>query len=186
MGRTSAAATVSPALDLPARRRRSQAPHISPPNCRTLLARIVATVPASDRLLRSADEGADDYIVMSADGRFSMRVRIAIDPTQLGEQSLGDGKLVVNWSRATMSHGDARVSLSRTELRLLSGLLDGNGKIVPRSSLIARAWPKDKMLAADRENALSVYVWFLRKRLAAIGLGSGLQTVRGVGYRMVL
>jgi DNA-binding response OmpR family regulator len=123
---------------------------------------------------------------MSADGRFSLHVRMAIDPAQLAEESLGDGRLVVNWSRATMSNGDARVSLSRTELRLLGGLLDGNGTTVSRARLIAHGWPKDKMRPADRENALSVYIWSLRRRLSVIGLGSGLQTVRGVGYRIVL
>ena len=43
-----------------------------------------------------------------------------------------------------------------------------------------------RSLPSERENALAVYVCTLRKRLAAIGLGQALQTVRGVGYRLVL
>ena len=52
--------------------------------------------------------------------------------------------------------------------------------------LDARAWPKRKLPAAERENALGVYIHSLRKRLAAIGLRNALQTVRRVGYRLEL
>jgi len=57
---------------------------------------------------------------------------------------------------------------------------------VPRATLISRAWPKRKPVAAERENALGVYIHSLRKRLAAIGLANALQTVRTVGYRLDL
>jgi DNA-binding response OmpR family regulator len=78
------------------------------------------------------------------------------------------------------------VSLSRTELRLLSGLLESNGEPVAGATLIERAWPGDGAPGGDPKNLLAVYVWSLRKRLSAIGLGSALKTVRGTGYRMAL
>jgi DNA-binding response OmpR family regulator len=46
-------------------------------------------------------------------------------------------------------------------------------------------WPGSAMAAPDRLNALTVYVCSLRKRLLAIGAGSALVTVRGVGYRLL-
>jgi DNA-binding response OmpR family regulator len=72
--------------------------------------------------------------------------------------------------------------LSRTELRLLAALLEGEGQVMSRADLIRRVWPGDELELADRENALGVYVCSLRKRLSMIGVGSALVTVRYVGY----
>ena len=52
--------------------------------------------------------------------------------------------------------------------------------------MIARTWPRDPLVTPERENALGVYVYTLRKRLAAIGFGDALRTVRGIGYRIVV
>jgi two-component system phosphate regulon response regulator PhoB len=148
--------------------------------------RLVTTLAAADRLLRSVGEGVEDYVLSSSDGRVSVRVRVSVDGVDDLVQRLRKGRLSVDWSRATVANGSNRVSLSRTELRLLGALLEHPGKAVSRPVLIARTWPRDPVVTPERENALGVYVYTLRKRLAAIGFGDALRTVRGIGYRIVV
>ena len=79
-----------------------------------------------------------------------------------------------------------RVRLSRTELRLLEALLRGDGATVTRLQLIERVSAGSSLRRSERENALTVYVCMLRKRLSAIGLRNALHTVRRPGYRLNL
>jgi DNA-binding response OmpR family regulator len=144
------------------------------------------SAPATARLVQVIATGVDEFIITSADGRISVRARVSIESVDFAEQCLPGTNVVVDWTRATISNEGSCVRLSRTELRLLSGLLDNNGQAVRRGTLIERAWPRRKLLGVESENALAVYICALRKRLAAIGLANALQTVRGVGYRIAL
>jgi DNA-binding response OmpR family regulator len=148
--------------------------------------RIALSPRSAERLVRAVAGGVDRYILVTADGSLSLRVRLSMEQHQPDEQRLANGKLVVDWPRATIASGRNCVTISRTELRLLGGLLEGSGQPVSRAQLISRAWPSDGILPDERDNALAVYVCTLRKRLAAIGLGHALQTVRRVGYRLVI
>lgn len=118
----------------------------------------------------------------------SARVELTIVSTAAAETEcrLGSTRVLIDWSRSTVSNGTRCVSLSRTELRLFAALLGGEGRAMSRASLIGRVWPDDVLPDADRENALAVYMCSLRKRLTSVGAGDALQTVRGVGYRAVL
>jgi DNA-binding response OmpR family regulator len=186
MPRNSPAKIVALKRDLTTADWSSRRLHHAASETRSVTAKIVLSPRAAERLVRAVASGADRYILVTADGGLSLHVRLAIDPNQPDEQRVGNGKLVVDWPLATIASGRNRVSISRTELRLLGGLLEGNGRPVPRAQLVARAWPLDSVSPTERDNALAVYVCTLRKHLAAIGLGHTLQTVRGVGYRFVI
>ena len=95
--------------------------------------------------------------------------------------SIDSGTLAVDWRESAIEYRGARVSLLRVELQLLGALLEANGGVVSRASLIQAAWPRAD--TQSRENSLAVYVCGLRKRLAAIGLPGALETVRREGYR---
>jgi DNA-binding response OmpR family regulator len=151
----------------------------------TLVVRMTSSVRGAERFLRSFDDGDGSYIVSSVNGQVSVRVRLEI--TGVGpapyESGLPNHSLYVDWARATVQVGDNRVSLSRTELRLFGALVGAAGAPVTRLTLIEQTWPSDSLPPADRANALAVYICSLRKHLTAIGLGTVLETVRGVGYR---
>jgi len=138
---------------------------------------------ASERLLQLVDDGVCDYLLIPLHGGVSVRLNLSIDMVQSIEQPVAGGKVVIDWVRSAVSNGDNRIAMSRTELRLLNALLERPNVAVPRADLIAKLWPVESCTLSDSENTLGVYVWSLRKRLAAIGLGTALQTVRGVGYR---
>jgi DNA-binding response OmpR family regulator len=154
----------------------------------TLEARIDVSAAGSARILKALHAGCGTFVLSAVDGQMSARVRLTIVGARAAETEcrLGAASATIDWSRSTVANGSHRVALSRTELRLLAALLEGDGQPVPRSTLIGRVWPSDDRTDVDRENTLGVYIWSLRKRLASIGAGNALQTVRGVGYRVAL
>lgn len=141
-----------------------------------------------ERLLAMIATGQRHFVLASADGVVSQRVVIVADhraPRNETEPLLGDAR--IDWERGTIERGNRRVSLSITERRLLTCLIDDTGsdrsQPVSRDRLIAAIWPSQA--EQDSRNSLAVYVCYLRQKLAAVGLGDTLQTVRGVGYRLV-
>lgn len=155
-------------------------------DARSIPVRLTLSTRAAERLARSVASGHQRYVLVLADGSLSLGVHLSIDAAHLEDQRTANGKFGIDWARATVSNGRSCTTLSRTELRLLGGLLDGNGAPVSRADLIARAWPRDRMPVAERNNALAVYVCTLRKRLKGIGVTNALETVRGVGYRLAI
>jgi len=65
-------------------------------------------------------------------------------------------------------------------LRLLEVFARNQGQILSKSQLLDRLFSQD---AEVSENAIEVYIGRLRKRLSETGVQ--IETVRGVGYRMV-
>ena len=138
---------------------------------------------ASQRLLSALDDGASEFRLGTADGSLMIRLRLAISPAHASEEHVKDN-VFVDWSRSTVCNGANRARLSRTELRLLEALLRANGATIPRLELIEQVWVGSALRRSERENALTVYICTLRKRLRGIGLSSALQTVRRTGYRL--
>ena len=149
-------------------------------------ARILATEAASGRILRALNGGNGQFILSSVDGSMSARIHLSVSDAVTSEHAVGNARLTVNRERGTVAHGDRRVILSRTELRLLGALLAAKGSALSRHDLIASVWPSDELEPSERENALAVYVCSLRKRLTSIGAGDALVTVRRIGYRAAM
>ncbi len=167
------------------RQRARRSPGQSADATQSISVHIVTSVAGGERLLGAVASGVENFSVVSDDGKVAVRVHLTIDSMQVAEERLGDTEVIVDWSRGTISNGESRVRLARMELRLLAALVERNGSPISRSQLAGRLWPAANG-TPDKENGLAVYVCGLRKRLAAIGMGSALQTVRGVGYRLVI
>jgi DNA-binding response OmpR family regulator len=160
------------------------APRLVRPSAeRRLSATLVMSDPASQRLLSALADGASEFRLSAADGSLMIRLRVAISSAHASEEHVKDG-VFIDWSRSTVCNGPNRVRLSRTELRLLETLLRANGATIPRLQLIEQVWAGSALRRSERENALTVYICTLRKRLRGIGLNSALQTVRRTGYRL--
>ena len=74
------------------------------------------------------------------------------------------------------------LELTEREAQLLEALMRRAGSAVARSALMARVW--GPTVCAD-ENRLEVLVHVLRDKLEACGAPARIETVRGVGYRLV-
>lgn len=75
--------------------------------------------------------------------------------------------------------GDARVSLTPTEFRVLAALWAHPGDAVRRRDLVRAGWPAGAIV---NDNTLDAYVVRLRRKLRQIPSGPALTTVHGVGY----
>lgn len=150
---------------------------------RVLEAAIVVSARASERLEGWMQAGSQ-RVVITTSGGAAVRARLAMAPAQFTEQTFPMSGLKINWATGTIARGRNRVGLSRTELRLLSALVDANGDPVSRRALVAAAWPRERLL--ERDSHLTVYMCVLRKRLSTIGLGDAVHTERGIGYRLEL
>ena len=67
--------------------------------------------------------------------------------------------------------------LTPTEFQILSALIQNNGVIVTRASLLQRIWDSDGNFIDD--NTLSVHISRLRDKIGA----NHIATIRGTGYR---
>lgn len=148
-----------------------------------LTAAIHTSKREADCLLASVAAGQTEFLIVSVDGQLSLRAHVAFEPDVRARLTV-HGRMTIDWVKSSISSGGNEVQLSRTELRLMEALVAAEGRFVTRDELIAHAWPNDGHSPGCRENALTVYVCGLRKRLAAIGLANVLETVRRAGYRL--
>jgi two-component system OmpR family response regulator len=125
--------------------------------------------------------GGDDYLVKPfAFEELLVRLR-ALVRRGGAPSGLDVGDLVLDPAGHAVSHGDATVSLTPTEFRILAALAARAGDVVRRRELIAAAWPEGAIV---RDNTLDAYMVRLRRKLREIGAAATIVTVHGVGYRL--
>ena len=86
---------------------------------------------------------------------------------------------ILNLADATVLYQDQKLELSKNEFKILQILLENTGKIVSRESIMTRLWGSNEFID---DNALTVNVARLRKKMEQIGLGGKIITKKGIGY----
>ena len=130
------------------------------------------------------DMGADDYITKPfAIEELLARIRAALRkrPAAPAEERdlLTAGPLAMDVERHEVTVDGRAVELTRREFDLLHYLLENNGKVISRESLLDHVWGFDFV---GETNAVDVYIRFLRSKIdEAFGVKL-IHTVRGVGY----
>lgn len=136
-----------------------------------------------DRVL-GLDSGADDYItkpfgMMELLARIRAVLRRAQGP-EAAETVLRAGELELDEARHLVTVCGESVSLTAKEFSLLRLLLQNRGRVLTRQVLMDRVWG----LEAEPENrTLDVHIRTLRAKLGS--QGGLIETVRGVGYKLV-
>jgi two-component system OmpR family response regulator len=130
--------------------------------------------------VRGFDAGADDYVAKP----FHMeevlaRVRALIRRAAGHASSeIECGPLRLDTRAGRVSVNGNPVRLTSHEYRLLAYLMHHRGRVVPRSELVEHLYEQD----FDRDsNTIEVFVGRLRRKLGV----DAIQTVRGLGYRVV-
>ena len=146
---------------------------------------ITARTEEVDRLL-GLGLGADDYVVKP----FSFREVVARVKAVLrrahrangpSARPLRVGALSIDPERVTATLEERPLSLTPTEFRLLTRLANAPGRVFSRLELLEAALPESEAV----ERTVDSHLKNLRRKLAAAGGAGLLQTVRGVGYRLV-
>lgn len=142
---------------------------------------LTARSQISDRV-DTLDLGADDYLTKPFDfGELEARCRAVLRRRGTPMPVLVPlGTALFDPSSGTLTQDGVSHPLRNRELRLLEVFARNKGQILSKSQLLDRLFPQD---AEVTENAIEVYVGRLRRRLQDAGVQ--IETVRGVGYRMI-
>lgn len=130
------------------------------------------------------DCGADDYLVKPFDfDELCARIRsILRRPRQLVvSDSLSFSDLSFTPDSLTLEGPSGSCLLSRREGALLESFLRNPRQSLSRSALLLRVWGHDSEV---EDGNLDNYIYFLRRRLKAVGSAASIVTVRSVGYRL--
>jgi DNA-binding response OmpR family regulator len=130
------------------------------------------------------DTGADDFlakpfsfVVLVARLRALQRRGAVVRPAPLQA-----GDLVIDPARRSCARGGTEVSLTAREFDLLEALMRRAGDVCGKGDLLDEVWGHD--FGGDA-NVVEVYMGYLRRKIDAPFGRASLQTVRGVGYRLV-
>ncbi|MBP5354616.1 MAG: response regulator transcription factor [Lachnospiraceae bacterium] len=129
------------------------------------------------------DQGADDYLpkpfgMMELLARVKALLRRAEDSSDETEYVLDE--LYVCPEKHTVTVDGEPVTLTKKEFDILQMLLENRGIVLSRDKLLNTIWGYD----FDGENrTVDVHIRTLRSKLGTAG--SHIETVRGIGYRIV-
>jgi DNA-binding response OmpR family regulator len=133
-----------------------------------------------DRVL-GFELGADDYVVKPFSPReFVLRIRAILRRGLQEEQDqLRVGDLVLDRSRHQVRAADRAIDCTATEFKLLSVLMERQGRVQARDRLLSDVWGYDSMIDT---RTVDTHMRRLRDKLGLYG--RYIETVRGFGYRL--
>lgn len=131
--------------------------------------------------------GADDYMTKPFGmGELLARVGAAVRRTRIAQGELQRaplqiGKLTIDFAARQVRKGDAPVTLTTTEYKLLCALVKNPGQVVLHEALLSTVWGPEY---TEQTEYLWVYMGRLRNRLEEdANHPKMILTIPGVGYR---
>ena len=145
---------------------------------------LTARGEAEDRI-RGLESGVDDYLAKPFDSReLILRIRAvlkrAVEAKKSSGREMSMGNLVADRDMHQIHVDGETVMLTLTEFKLLQLLMENPHQVLSRETLLSRVWNYE----CDTETrTVDTHVRRLREKLGSCA--AMLETVRGVGYRMV-
>ncbi|SEG24956.1 response regulator transcription factor [Paenibacillus sp. UNC499MF] len=134
------------------------------------------------------ESGADDYITKPFHYEIVMakirsQIRRVYGDYATKERIVERDGLLLYPERMELRLKERSALLTRKESLLMETLMHHSPRIASREAILDKLW--DDYSYVD-DNALSVNVTRLRKKLAELGIDDAIETLRGVGYRLHL
>ena len=146
----------------------------------------ISSASENMNIVMAMNMGGDDFIAKPFDlDVLTAKVQAMLRRTYdfVGQTSLMEHRgAILNTGDATLSFRGEKIELTKNEYRILQLLMENKGRTVSRETIMARLWENDSFVD---ENALTVNMTRLRKKLEAAGLVELITTKKGVGYIMV-
>jgi DNA-binding response OmpR family regulator len=133
-----------------------------------------------DRVL-GFELGADDYVVKPFSPReFVLRIRAILRRGSLDDKAelLRAGDLVLDRSRHEVKAADRVIDCTATEFRLLTILMERQGRVQDRDRLLSDVWGYESVIDT---RTVDTHMRRLRDKLGSHG--RFIETIRGFGYR---
>ncbi|MBQ4553360.1 MAG: response regulator transcription factor [Clostridia bacterium] len=130
------------------------------------------------------DMGADDYITKPfAIEELLARIRVSLRKHEKAPESdlKRLSEIVLDPLRHTVTVRGNDVSLTSREFQLLEYMMENEGIVLSRETLLSNVWGYDYM---GETNVVDVYIRYLRQKIDEAYDLKTLHTVRGVGYVM--
>ncbi|MCL1049506.1 response regulator transcription factor [Shewanella abyssi] len=148
---------------------------------------ILSALDSVSERVKGLREGGDDYLIKPfALSELLVRIEILIQRKGTHNEKLTTTLHVADLKMDLLSHkvfrGLTEVFLLPKEFKLLRYLMEHSGQVVSRSLLFEAVWDYQ---FDPQTNVIDVHMARLRKKVEFDGLTPLLETVRGVGYRMV-
>lgn len=146
---------------------------------------IVFLSSASDNMniVMAVSVGGDDFISKPFDFEVLMaKIQAVLRRTyDLSNQlsALEHKGAVLNLSSTILTYDGKNIELTKNDYRILKTLMEKKGTVVSREALMQRLWENDSFVD---ENALTVNIARLRKKLENYGLADFIKTKKGLGY----
>jgi DNA-binding response OmpR family regulator len=137
--------------------------------------------------VRGLDLGATDYMVKPfAFAELSARIRAHLRAAEgrgpRADRLQASGLTLDLLRRDVESRSGGPVPLSAKEFALLAYFMRHPGQVLSRQQILDGVWGYG---FDPRSNLVDVYVGYLRRKLAEVGARGAVETVRGMGYRLV-
>ena len=138
-----------------------------------------------DDRVAGLDAGADDYLIKPfAMKELLARLRALVRRSAEGVRTavLKVADLSLDPARHEVARGSTAIALSAREFSILEYFMMNAGLVLTRSMITEHVWDYDVF---HQSNAIDVYIRTLRRKMDDSFEPKLIETVRGVGYRMV-
>lgn len=143
----------------------------------------ISSASENMNIVMAVNMGGDDFIAKPFDlDVLTAKIQAMLRRTYdfAGQTGLMEHRgAVLNTADATLSFRGEKLELTKNEYRILQLLMENRGRTVSRETIMARLWENDSFVD---ENALTVNMTRLRKKLETAGLADYISTKKGIGY----
>ena len=135
---------------------------------------------ATHELLAGFAAGADDYVVKPFEIK-EILARLEVLARRGGGPPLESPGFVLDPLAHAVRTDSGQALLTPTEFRMLAAITSRRGEVVRRRTVVAAAWPDGAIV---NENTIDSFIRRIRSKLESIDSPAGIETVRGVGFRI--